>query len=379
MSKHNNERPNVVIVGIGGGGARAAYRLTQSLDTTKFNLVVINPRPYYVLYPTTARLVVSDKDDLKEKVFIPIESILKGKGRFVQGTATKVEPGKESGGTVVVDNGETIPYRTLILSPGVSWDNPLAFPESPDQLETYLTVNRQAFEKAKDILLVGAGAVGAEMAGEIKDIWPEKNVTIAHGAPLPLNDAYPDKYRNAVRKDLEARNINLLLNEYVDIIPAQDEEVAEVTTRSGKTVKADLVISSRGQRPNTEIFTESFGHGTLTSRGLVKVEPTLQLPGHQDIFVIGDVIDWDEQKQVFKAQRHADVAVANVLAMINGQAGNLKQYKGSPELIILVNGRNAGVTYIGFFGGIVLGNWFTRLVKSKSLIISLQRDRKSVV
>lgn len=97
-------------------------------------------------------------------------------------------------------------------------------------------------------------------------------------------------------------------------------------------------MSTRGQRPNTELFVESFGQDTLTSRGLIKVEPTLQLPGHQDIFVIGDVIDWNEQKQSFKAQAHADIAVANVLSLLKGQK-KLKKYTGIFELIVLTNGR----------------------------------------
>jgi NADH dehydrogenase FAD-containing subunit len=157
--------PNIVVVGAGSAGSRAAYQLTKKLDTTKFNIVVVDPRPYSILYPATARLVVSDRDNIKDKIFLPIESILKGKGRFVLGEVTKVEPGKEGGGggTVTVSNGETIAYRVLILSPGVSWDNPLGFPEASDGLDNYLASYRQAFKKAEKIVLVGAGAVGCGM------------------------------------------------------------------------------------------------------------------------------------------------------------------------------------------------------------------------
>lgn len=160
----NDELPNVVIAGVGSAGARATYLFTKKLDTTKFNLIVINPRPDYILYPATARLVVSDRDRIKEKVFVPIDSILKGKGRFVQGKVVKVEHRKEGGGTVAVSNGETISYRVLILSPGVSWDRPFDFPEGSDGLDNYLSSNRQAIEKAGSIVLVGAGAVGCGMS-----------------------------------------------------------------------------------------------------------------------------------------------------------------------------------------------------------------------
>ncbi|KAF9454135.1 FAD/NAD(P)-binding domain-containing protein [Macrolepiota fuliginosa MF-IS2] len=373
----NDTLPNVVVVGVGSAGARAAHLFTKKLDTAKFNLVVVNPRPDYILYPATARLVVSDRDHIREKVFVPIENILKGKGRFIQGKVVKVEPGKEGGGLVAISNGETIPYHVLILSPGVSWENPFGFPEGSDDLDGYLNPNRQAIEKASSIVLVGAGAVGCEIAGELKDIFPEKKITIVHGDSLPLNGTYPAKYRGAVRKSLEARNIEFVLEDYIDDIPSLGSEVTETTTRNGKTIQADLVISTRGQRPNTELFVESFGQESLTSRGLVKVEATLQLPGHKDIFVIGDVIDWDEQKQSIKAQAHADIAVANVLSQLKGQM-KLKKYTGTLEMIFLTNGRNGGLSYIKLFGGITFGNRFTRTAKSKSLIIPLQRGAVGV-
>ncbi len=155
---------NIIIVGAGCAGTRAAHLLAKSLDTTKFHLIVINPRPLSILYPATARVLSSDRANLEDKVFIPIESILKGKGRFVLGKVTKVEPGKHGGGNVVVSNGETITFNTLILSPGVSWDNPFGFPEGSDDLDGFLSAQRQAFEKATSIVLVGAGAVGCGMS-----------------------------------------------------------------------------------------------------------------------------------------------------------------------------------------------------------------------
>ncbi|KAJ3561675.1 hypothetical protein NP233_g10050 [Leucocoprinus birnbaumii] len=366
--------PNIVVVGSGSAGTSAAYQLAQKLDATKYNLVVINPRPYTIFYPATARAVVSDRDNLREQIFIPIEDFLRGKGRFVLGKVTRVEPNqKEGGGTVTVSNGDTIPYHTILLSPGVIWDNPIRFPDGATSgLDAYLSVYREAIKNAEKIVLVGAGAVGLELAGEIRDVYPDKQITLVQGSNLPLNDFYPNKYRTAVLKSFQKRKIEFVLDEYVDDIPALDEDIKDVRTRSGKSITADLVISTRGQRPNTELISDSFGADALTSSGHVKVESTLQLPGHKDIFVMGDVIDWKEQKQAFKAGNHAAVVVANVLALINGQK-NLKRYSGSPEFLFVTNGKNGGVTYLNFFGGIVLGDWVTRMAKSKTLIVPTAR------
>ena len=75
----------------------------------------------------------------------------------------------------------------------------------------------------------------------------------------------------------------------------------------------------------------------LNSRKFVRVRPTLQLQEYTDIFALGDIIDWKEQKQVAKAWGHAGIVAANVDAHLSGR--KLKDYKGSPEMILITNGK----------------------------------------
>lgn len=51
----------------------------------------------------------------------------------------------------------------------------------------------------------------------------------------------------------------------------------------------------------------------------------------------------------------------------------LQVYKGSVELIVLTNGANGGAGYFGLLWGIVLGNWFAKMAKSKGLMIDMSR------
>lgn len=83
---------------------------------------------------------------------------------------------------------------------------------------------------------------------------------------------------------------------------------------------------------------KSLGSGVLTVRGQIKVTPTFQLESHTNIYAIGDVIDWPEQKQAAKAPKHAQIAAANILSQLNGGAAN-KKYTGQTELIIVTNGK----------------------------------------
>lgn len=99
-----------------------------------------------------------------------------------------------------------------------------------------------------------------------------------------------------------------------------------------------IQISARGPSPNTA-FTSSLGSSTLNSFGFIKVKPTLQLVDYSNIFAVGDVIEWPEQKQAAKTASHAGVVVKNVLNVLAGKNNALANYGGSPELIIVTNGR----------------------------------------
>jgi len=76
----------------------------------------------------------------------------------------------------------------------------------------------------------------------------------------------------------------------------------------------------------------------LNERRQIKVKPTLQLQSYPSVFAAGDVIEWDEQKQVAKYAKHAEIVVANVLSLVHGLTP-VKEYKGSPEVLIISNGK----------------------------------------
>lgn len=130
----------------------------------------------------------------------------------------------------------------------------------------------------------------------------------------------------------------------------------------------------------------------LTPRGQIKIEKTFQLPSHPNVYAIGDVTDWAEQKQAAKAPKHAQIAAANILSQLNGGAAK-KNYSGQPELIIITNGKVScsshfdprslsdpslplqkhGISFMGMLWGITLGNWFSSSMKGKELMVGMTR------
>ena len=75
----------------------------------------------------------------------------------------------------------------------------------------------------------------------------------------------------------------------------------------------------------------------MNDQGYVKVLPTLQLVDHPDIFAIGDIIAWNEVKQVFKAGGHAKTVAANVRSYLEHRPLD-SQYKSIFEILFLTNG-----------------------------------------
>ncbi|KAJ2932783.1 hypothetical protein H1R20_g4313, partial [Candolleomyces eurysporus] len=360
-----SSRKNVVIVGGGPFGASVAKGLSSAsnFDTTRYRLILITPRPFFVHLPALIRAAVTSVGSLEDEILMPYDDFMKGKGEVKVGTVASFSEGKE-GGEVVLQSGEKIPYSVLVLTPGSIWEGPLNLPESESDIRRHFGTWRQTIEKANDIVLVGGGSVGIEFAGELKDFYPQQLV----------NNTYPDRYRDALLRRVRKTGTDVVLGEYIDSIePSED---GTITTRSGKHFRADLVIPTRGGRPNTAFISASLGPNALTSTGHIKVQPTLQLTGHPQIFAGGDAIEWKEQKQAGKAGWHAPIIVKNILNVLTKGAETtegLVVYKGSPEMIITTVGRSGGVTYMGFLWGIVFGDWFSRLIKSKGLVIEMSR------
>lgn len=139
---------------------------------------------------------------------------------------------------------------------------------------------------------------------------------------------------------------------------------------------------------------KSLGSDVLTPRGQIKIENTFQVKSHPNVYAIGDVIDWEEQKQAAKAAKHAQIAATNIIAQLNDGAPKTN-YSGQPELIIITNGKVScsplstqlshsdsssrhssqkhGISFVGMLWGITLGNWFSSMMKGKELMVSMAR------
>ena len=72
----------------------------------------------------------------------------------------------------------------LVLATGSKWSGPVDLPEGEADLRQFVSGWREKFRDAQDIVIVGGGAVGAELSGEIRDEYPVRHLG---AAPPPWN------------------------------------------------------------------------------------------------------------------------------------------------------------------------------------------------
>jgi NADH dehydrogenase FAD-containing subunit len=80
-------------------------------------------------------------------------------GTFVEGIVESIQAEKK-GGSVVLQDGQKLPYDVLVLAPGSIWEGPLNIPTDSKEVAAFIAEDRANFKKAQKIVLVGGGAVG---------------------------------------------------------------------------------------------------------------------------------------------------------------------------------------------------------------------------
>ncbi|KXN74507.1 FAD/NAD(P)-binding domain-containing protein [Conidiobolus coronatus NRRL 28638] len=212
---------------------------------------------------------------------------------------------------------------------------------------------RTKINSASTVVVVGAGAVGVELAADIKSHYPEKKVTLVHSRALPIVGPYTDKFRNRVVDELKTIGVELLFENRVLAESKREEngkEVYYLKTNQGVELTADMVFNCIGPgKPVTDIIdlesTEEYP--LLDKYNLVKVKPTMQLanPKYSHIFAIGDINDWQEIKLAGAAMYQGYFVANNIKAILDTQSGIDTELEDYPRfflhLLLLLGEKNA--------------------------------------
>jgi apoptosis-inducing factor 2 len=142
-----------------------------------------------------------------------------------------------------------------------------------------------------------------------------------------------------------------------------------VETEAGASIAADIWFACYGAAPATGYLAAGLS-GARQPGDLIEVTPELRVPGHGTVFAIGDITAIPEMKMARLAQKHAEVAAANIRALIEGH-GTIVTYRPEADAIVLPLGPEGGVSYAPEVG--VLGAGPTSDIK-RNLYIDMYLD-----
>jgi NADH:quinone reductase (non-electrogenic) len=304
MSATSAGPPRVVIVGAGFGGLSAAQHLARA----PVEVVLIDRHNYHLFQPllyqvATAALSPAD-------IAAPIRHVLRD-----QKNATMVLDeliGVDAAArTAQLREGGVLRFDYLVLATGsvysyfghADWPRYAPGLKSIDDATDIRRRVLLAFEKAETtddaearqrlmtFVLVGAGPTGVEMAGALAElaraalaedfrrINPRAARILLIEAGPRILAGFPDKLAAFAANSLRRMGVELLLDTKIETIDANG------VIANGERIAAATVVWCAGvaATPVAQWLGAEAGRG-----GMVKVEPDLSVPGHPEIFVIGD-------------------------------------------------------------------------------------------
>lgn len=216
-------------------------------------------------------------------------------------------------------------YDYLVVATGLKRHWP-AVPKS-GSYEEYLRDGKAFIEKitggdeskheGRKVVIIGAGAVGIEFAGEIKQYYPKIGVTLVHSRDQVLSsEPLPSELKDRVGTMLKEEGVDVVLGNRANIEELPNGTF-EVTLANGSKLTADFVIdSTRKGSPTTHILPDS----CLNSDKEILVDNTLMfkdnIPNHTSHFAVGDVIQWTGIKRAGSATVMGQAAALNVYSSI---------------------------------------------------------------
>jgi NADH dehydrogenase len=305
----------------------------------------------------------------------PIRSVLRGQ-RNVDVVLAEVDAIDVAAKEVVLDEEQQtrrLPYDYLILAAGANhayFGHDEWAPNAPGlkTLEDALAIRRRillSFEEAErepdpvrrkalmTFVVVGGGPTGVEMAGAIAEIArfslardfrhidtrDARVILIEAGTELLA--AFPDRLSRQALRDLERLGVDVRFGKPVTAI------AADAVTVGDETIPANTIIWAAGVQSSP--LGRSLGV-ELDRAGRVLVNPDLSLPGHPDIFVIGDMASLEDRRgrplpgvaQV--AMQQGAWAAANIVRAIEGQPAHPFRYRDLGNMATI--GRNSAVADI---------------------------------
>ncbi|MCH8203301.1 MAG: NAD(P)/FAD-dependent oxidoreductase [Proteobacteria bacterium] len=298
-------RPRVVIVGAGFGGLSAA----RGLRRAELDVTIIDRQNHHLFQPLlyqVATAAVSPAD-----VAVPVRSLFRGDRNIRVLMDEVIDVDVE--GRVVLSRSGRYKYDYLVLATGSEYtyfgqNRWRAHSVSLKTLEDALIMRERillAFERAEmeadeaerrrlmRFVIIGGGPTGVELAGAIAELAKstlvrdfrhivpgETEIILLEAGPSLLSE-FPQRLTDFAQRALERKGVTVRLETPVKDI--RDDGV--VAGRGDALIRAATVLWAGGTKAG--VVSDWLG-AEADRAGRVKIGADLSVPGHPEIFVIGD-------------------------------------------------------------------------------------------
>jgi NADH dehydrogenase FAD-containing subunit len=232
---------------------------------------------------------------------------------------------------------QTLAYDYFIAATGLRRPWPVV-PQSLTR-ETYLAETASNIESCQDsVIVIGGGAVGVEMAAELKLVRPATEVTLIHSRQQLLSaEPLPDNFKDAVAPLVREAGVELVLGQRVaDVTPDESGLKQIVKLADGSTLEAVHVLKAISHSTPTTTYLQA---AVLDEGGYVKIKPTLRFTGTEHHFAIGDIARWSGIKRCGGAMHMGHHAAHNIYQEIFTRtlsaAGDAGEYHRKPDYLEL--------------------------------------------
>lgn len=361
-----SSRPRVVIVGAGFGGLWAVKALAHS----NADVTVLDRNNYHTFFPLLYQVAAAELEP--EDIIYPVRSILRKYSnlRFMLGEVTRINFAEH---TLDMDHAPAVPYDYLVLSLGseahfynVAGAAEHAFPLKT--LEHAILLRNHilcCFERAViepdasrrkrmlTFIVVGGGPTGVEFTGALAELvhaplardYPGLDLRqvqiILLEATGRLLAGLPERLDTYAQERLARMEVDVQLNSYVNQITPHS-----VILKDGRIIPTDTVAWTAGVRGES---LEKDWIKPLRANGLVDALPTLQLPDHPEVYLVGDMVHLEQDGQPLLqiapvATQQGEWAARNILRQVNGDDPQPFRYR-DPGMMVTI-GRNAAAVQL---------------------------------
>lgn len=372
-------RHRVLIIGGGFGGLYAARELGRD---ERVAVTLVDRRNHHLFAPLLYQVATGALSP--GEIAQPLRSVLRKQTNttVLLGEAKQLDAEHREVG---LDDGARLGYDSLIVATGAhhsyfghdDWARIAPGLKSIDdavEIRRKILIAFEAAEREHDperraewltFVIVGGGPTGVELAGALGEIardtlrrdfrlidTADAKILLMEGTDRVLQ-SYPEDRSDSACRQLERLGVTIRTG--TRVVDLDERSVTVETAQGRERVSAGTILWAAGVLASSfsRVVSEAT-HAPVDRSGHIEVTPTLTVPGHPEIFVVGDAAKqpWRKDRPVPGVAQGAiqsgTHAAKTIRRRLSGEPDRGFHYRNRGDVAVI--GRLAGVTDIPWLG-----------------------------